>query len=151
MTSAELLEDFGLKPDEIAQLENGEVLAFSDEEIEFSKRELATDAIVQVDTDHETILTALKDDATLIPVELLQEYHQITDESDFDGVEFTEDTYSEVESLFGSKLGKEFNLSGAEITMVQEMLKPHRSGTRAQKTEAASAAIRAVLTGGISM
>ena len=60
MTSEELLEDFGLTPEEIAQLENGEVLAFSDEEIEFSKRELATDAMVQVDTDHSTVLLALK-------------------------------------------------------------------------------------------
>lgn len=147
MTSAELLEDFGLTPDEIAELESGEVLAFSDEEIEFSKRELATDAMVQVDTDHSTILQALKEDATLIPVKLLQDYHQVTEESDFAGVEFTDDNFAEVEKLFGSKLGKEFNLSAAEITTVQRILEPHRSGTRAQMIEAASAAMRAVLTG----
>lgn len=147
ITSAELLEDFGLTPDEIAELENGEVLAFSDEEIEFSKRELATDAMVQVDTDHSAILLALKEDATLIPVKLLQEYHTITDESDFAGVELTEDNFAEVEKLFGSKLGKEFNLSAGEITTVQQILEPHRGGTRAQMIEAASTAMRAVLKG----
>ncbi len=147
MTSQELLEDFGLTPEEIRRLENGEVLAFSDAEIEFSKRELATDAMVQVDTDHSTVLLALQDDATLIPVDLLKEFHRIHDESDFDSIAFTDDDLREVEKLFSSKLGKEYNLSADEISMVQEMLKPYRDGTDAQKIDAASAAIRAVLLG----
>ena len=42
----ELLEGYDLSDAEVAQLEQGEVLAFSDEEYEFSKRELAADAMV---------------------------------------------------------------------------------------------------------
>ena len=147
LTSTELLEAFDLTSKEVAQLENGEVLAFSDEEIEFSKRELATDAMVQVDADHSTILLALKEDATLIPVKLLQEYHRIQAESDFDGVEFTADNFAEVEKLFEGKLGKEFNLSAEEITRVNEILEPHRGASQAQMIEAASDAMRAVLVG----
>jgi len=147
MDSAELLKGFGLTPGEIERLENGEVLAYSDEEFEFSKRELSADAIVHVDTDHAAVLRAMQEDATLIPVKLLMEHTRVFSEADFDNVNFTEGEYGEVEDLFKAKPGKEFNFSNDEIAMLQQMLKPHRSGSKAQKMAAASDAMRAVLIG----
>ena len=147
MESTELLAGFGLTPDEIARLENGEILAYSDAEFEFSKRELSADAMVHVDTDHAAVLRAMQEDATLIPVKLLIEHTRISSEADFDDVKFTEEEYGEVEELFDAKVGKDFNLSNDEYALLQQILKPHRSGTNAQKMAAASDAMRAVLIG----
>ena len=147
MSGEEMLEGFGLTPGEIERLEQGEVLAYSDEEFEYSKREMSADAMVQVDTTHEAILRALQEDATLIPVKLLMQYTSIDSEADFDGVEFTAEEYGEVEKLFGAKVGKDFNLSNDEYALVQQMLKPHRKATRAQQIQAASDAMRAILIG----
>lgn len=147
MSGTELLEGFGLTAGEIERLEQGEVLAYSDEEFEFSKRELAADAMVHVDTTHDAVLRALQEDATLIPVKLLMQHTRIRSKADFDEVGFTAEEYDEVEKLFGAKVGKDLNLSNDEYVLVQQMLKPHRNGTKAERIAAASDAMRAVLIG----
>lgn len=142
-----LIEGYGLSESEVEQLEQGDVLAYSDEEYEFSKREMAVDAMAFVDTSHEMVLKALQDDATLIPVKLLKSYATISDESDFDDVAFTAEEHDEVEELFGSKIAKEFNFSASEQAFLQQTLAPAGSGTRDEKIAAASDAMRAILIG----
>ena len=145
MSGSDLLEGFGLSPGEIERLEEGEVLAYSDEEFEFSKRELAADAMVHVDTNHEAVLRSMQEDATLIPVKLLMQHTLIHSEADFDSVAFTEEEFEEVEKLFGAKVGKEFNFSNDEYALIQQMLEPHRKASKAQRIAAASDAMRAIL------
>ena len=147
MSGDELLEGFGLTPDEIERLEQGEVLAYSDEEFEYSKREMSADAMVQVDTDHAAVLRSMQEDATLIPVKLLMSHTRIHSEADFDGVEFTAEEYDEVEKLFRADVGKDFNFSKDEYALLDKMLRPHRKATRSQHIQAASDAMRAILIG----
>ena len=143
----ELIEGFQLTDDEVERLVEGEVLAYSDEEFEYSKREMSADAMAYVNTSHETVLQSMQQDATLIPVKLLISHTRINDESDFDAVAFTEDEFGEVEKLFGDKVGKDFNLSANEQAMLQQMLKPYRKGSESEKLTAASDAMRAILVG----
>jgi hypothetical protein len=103
--------------------------------------------MVKVETGHARVLEVMQEDGTIIPVKLLMEHTTISSEADFDGVGFAEAEYDEVESLFNVKPGKDFNLSNAEIAKVREILKPHRDGSKAQRIDAASDAMRAVLIG----
>jgi len=47
----EVLDGLGIPAADVAKLEQGGILAYSDEEYESTRRELAADAIVLVDTD----------------------------------------------------------------------------------------------------
>ena len=143
----ELIEGYGLSENEIAQLERGDVLTFSDEDYEFSKRELSADAMAYVEVRHQDVLEAVQQDATLIPVKLLKSYTRINDESDFSDVAFTAEEYGEVEKLFDDSIEKDFNLSATEQAFIRKELSPHQAGTEAEKIAAASDAMRAVLVG----
>ncbi len=140
-----LLQGFEVTDEEIRQLENGEVLAFSDSSFEYSKRELAADAMVIVNADHNAVLEAMDEDSTIIPVKYLISHRQVFTDADFDEVRFGEEDFKEVQRFFGKKLGKSLNLSTAEQARVEEIVAPHRDSPPTEQIEAASAAMRAVL------
>ncbi len=140
-----VLRDFDVTEEEVRKLESGEVLAFSDEALEFSKRELSADAMVVVDTDHATVLSVMDEDSTIIPVKYLIDNRQVFSEADFEEVRFTEDDMKEVERFFSRKLGKHHNLDVEEQSVVEDIVAPYRNGTQAEKIEAASAAMRSIL------
>ena len=75
--SSEILEGLHVTPAEIARLENGEILAFSDEAYESTKRELAADAMVVVGSDLTVVLEALRESTTLIPTKVLLDHAEI--------------------------------------------------------------------------
>jgi len=145
--SSEILDGFNITAAEIDRLENGGILAFSDETYENTKRELSADAMVVVKTTHAAVLHATRDTTTVIPTKLLIDHADISSEADFAGVKFTEAEFSEVKDLFDAKAYKDFNLSDSEVAMLRERLQPHRNSDRDSQVTAASDAMRALLIG----
>ena len=146
-SSEEILQGFGVSKGEIEQLENGEILAYSDEQYEFTKRELSADAMIRVNADMSAIMQALQDDPTLIPRDVTTDSGLVQSEADFDGVEFVEADIDEVEKLFAAKPGKKLNFSNSEYATLRQLLKPYRSAGTADKLKAASDAMRVILIG----
>jgi hypothetical protein len=144
---AKVLDGLGATADDIAQLESGEIIAYSDEAYENTARELSADAVMLIDTDLNAIVEALVDAVTVIPTKLMIEHSEITSEADFASVAYTEDDIGEVEKLFELKSGKDFNLSADELDVLKARIKPHRGGSTAEKVAAASDAMRAILIG----
>ena len=143
--SSEILEGLHITPAEIGRLENGEILASSDEAYESTKRELSADAMAVVGSDLTVVLEALRESTTLIPTKVMLDHAEILTEADFADVKFTETEFGEVETLFGTKPYKKLNLSGSENAMLLQQLQPYRNSDRASKIAAASDAMRALL------
>lgn len=144
---AKVLDGLGATADDIAQLEGGEIIAYSDEAYESTPRELSADAVMLIDTDLDAIVEALVDAVTVIPTKLMIDHSEISSEADFANVAYTEDDIDEVEELFKLKPGKDFNLSPAEFEILKTRLSPHRKGGPAEKITAASDALREILIG----
>ncbi len=147
VSGEELLDAYAVTQDEVEQLEGGNVLAYSDKQYESTERELAADAMVLIDTDLASIRELVKGATTLIPVKYMIDHAEVHSAADFEGVEYLDDEYEEVEKLFDAKAGKRFNLSESELAELQAQLKPYSKAGRAKKIGAASAAIRQILRG----
>lgn len=144
---AKVLDGLGATGDDIAQLEGGEIIAYSDEAYENTPRELSADAVMLIDTDLDAIVETLVDAVTVIPAKLMIDHSEISSEADFANVAYTEDDIDEVEELFKLKPGKDFNLSATEFELLKERLGPHHDGSTADKLTAASDAMREILIG----
>ena len=79
---AKVLDGLGATDDDIAQLEGGEIIAYSDEAYENSPRELSADAVMLIDTDLDAIVEALVDAVTVIPTKLMFAQSEIWCEAD---------------------------------------------------------------------
>ena len=144
---AKVLDGLGATEDDIAQLESGEIIAYSDEAYENSPRELSADAVMLIDTDLDAIVAALVDAVTVIPTKLMIAHSEISSEADFANVAYTEEDIDEVKELFKLKPGKDFNLSTAEFEFLKKRLSPHRKSSTSDKIAAASDAMREILIG----
>ena len=142
---AKVLEGMNISSAEIEELESGQVLTFSDQTYESTRRELAVDAMFLTDSDLDTIAAILTEDATVVPTHLIIESGVVNGVADFSGVHFTTDEYDEVEALFEAKPGKDHNFSKDEYALLQKMLGPYRNSDSANKIAAASAAMREIL------
>ena len=147
LTGQEILEGLNTSSSDIQELEDGGILAYSDKQYESTNRELAADAMVLVKTNLTAVVEALKGVTTLIPAKLLIDHAEIHVETDFGGVEYSDEDFDEVEELFRAKPGKDFNFSAAEFSQLKSNLSPHRDASRADKIAAASNAIREILIG----
>ena len=116
---SQLLDGYALTAEVRARLENGAVLAFSDEEYQGTRRELSADAMVLVDGDFSDVLEVLTESATLVPSHDMLDHAVISSEADFAGVKFTEAEFREVEDLFEAKPGKDFNFSNEEYEFLK--------------------------------
>lgn len=141
----EVARGLGLSSEEIAQMEDGDVLAFSDAAYENTNRDLAADAIVLIDAPLEKVLETLNDETTLVPDKVFLDDGTIFSEADLASIGFTNEEFDAVEDLFAAKAGEDFNFSASEFAAVKAKLDPHRKSDRSSKVEAASAAIRDVL------
>ena len=141
----EILSGFDLDAGQIERLKSGDVLAFSDGQYEQTRRELAADAMVLVDSDLSTVLSALEESTTLIPMDVMIDHALIESDADFAGVKFTADDMKEVEKLFDAKPGKDFNLGDDDLALLEKFIGPHRDAGGPEKIEAASRAMRAIL------
>jgi len=141
----QMLEGLSVTPAEVKKLEGGEVLTFSDEAYENSKRELAADALILVKSDLDAIAETLTEEATIVPSHRIIDSAIIKSEADFSNVGFTEAEYDEVKKLFAAKPGKNNNFSDSEYALLRQTLDPHRKSSAAEQTAAASNAMRAIL------
>ncbi len=78
-----VLESMNVESDDIRKLEDGEVVAFSGEPYEQSKRELASDAVVLINKSLDTVLAEINEEASLIPRKVMLGYQDIGSEADF--------------------------------------------------------------------
>ena len=142
---AQVLEGLSVTPEEVDKLESGEILTFSDEAYESTKRELAADAVILVKSDLDAVAAALSEEATIIPSHRVIDFALIKSEADFSGVGFTEAEYSEVKKLLAAKPGKDINFSDSEYALLRQKLGPYRNSGATEQTAAASEAMRAIL------
>jgi hypothetical protein len=147
VTGQEILQKLGIPQNEVDQLEDGAILSYSDAEYESTSRELAADAIILVKSDLAAVREALRGATTLIPTKLILEDADILSEADFADIKFADEDFEEVERLFKAKPGKDFNFSNAEYAALNANLAPHKRSSRADKIQAASAAMREILRG----
>ena len=145
VNASQILESMHVSPQEIAELEDGGVISFSDVAYESTKRELSADAVVLVDSDLTEVLETLYTNTTLIPIKVIIDDAEIDSDDDFANVRFEDAEYKEVENLFRAKAGKKFNFSESEYVMLRKHLDPYRKSDRAAKIAAASDAMRALL------
>ena len=141
-----MLEGLNVSASEIEGLEQGDILSFSDEAYESTARDLAADAVVLVDTDAEAVIKMLEGAVSVLPDKKVLDHSEIRGETDFEKVAYNESEYDEVSRLFKAKPGKDFNFSAAEYKLLKTTLNPVRNGSKAEKVEAASTAIRDILT-----
>jgi hypothetical protein len=141
----QVLDGLSVSPAEVGRLESGEILTFSDKAYETTKRELAADAMILVDTDLDAVMKALTEEATIVPSHYILEHAVIKSEADFSGVGFTDAEYDEVKNLFGARPGGDLNFSKGEFTALRQKLAPHGKSDRAGQIAAASAAMRDIL------
>ncbi len=86
ITGSQVLKGLNVTPAEVAQLENGRVLTFSNEAYENTKRELSADAVILVDSDLDAVMNALTEEATIVPSHVIFDHAVIKSEADFSGV-----------------------------------------------------------------
>lgn len=134
-----------MSPAEIEALERGEILTYSDEAYEYTKRQLSADSMLKVDASIDAILKSLQDDPTLIPNDVTKAHADINGEADFDGVEYGPQELQEVDRLFAAEPGKGLNFSDSEYATLQKTLRPYQNATDAERIKAASDAMRAIL------
>jgi hypothetical protein len=149
-SAKDVLISLDISEKDIKKLEDGEVVTFSGEDYEQSKRELASDATVLINKSLDTVLTEINEQASLIPRSVTQGYQDINNEADFAGVGFNSTSdreFKEVELLHNLKKGKDYNLTAEEYATLTASLVATQSGTREEKTEAASKAVRELLLG----
>jgi len=149
-SAKDVLQSLDIKERDIKKLEQGEVVTFSGEDYEQSKRELASDATVLINKSLDTVLAEINEQASLIPRSVTQGYQDIESEADFAGVGFrptSDREFKEVELLHNLKKGEDYNLTAAEFETLTTSLIATQNGTREEKTEAASVAVRALLLG----
>jgi hypothetical protein len=144
-SSEEIMAGFDMSPEEMEALERGEILTYSDKAYEFTKRQLAADSMLKVNASMGAILKALQDDPTLIPNDLTKAHAIIKSEADFDGVEYGPEELEDVDALFEAEPGKDLNFSDSEYAILQKTLRPYRNATDAERINAASDAMRAIL------
>ena len=145
-----VLNSLDVSEKDIKKLEEGEVVTWSGEDYEQSKRELASDATVLINKDLDTVLAEINETASLIPRDVTQGYHDIESEADFAGIAFNVDSdreFKEVELLHNLKKGEDYNLTPKEFETLTASLAETRSASRSAKTEAASQAVRELLLG----
>lgn len=145
-----VLEALSVEPDDIQKLEDGEVVAFSGEPYEQSKRELASDAVVLINKGLDTVLAEINEQASLIPRKVMLGYQDIGSEADFDAIGFDineERDVEEVETLFKLKKPGDYNLTSKEFETLKSSLDSARSGSLEEKMETASTAIREIMLG----
>ena len=148
--SQAILESLDIETSELKKLEDGEVVTWSGEPYEQSKRELASDATVIIRKDLDTVLAEINEQASLIPQSVTEGYQDIVSEADFDGISFkatSDREFKEVELLHNLKKGEDYNLTPEEFTTLTASLKATQNASREEKTEAASKAIRELLLG----
>ena len=148
--SQAILESLDIKSGDIKKLEDGEVVTWSGASYEQSKRELASDATVIIHKNLDTVLGEINEQASLIPQSVTEGYQDIISEADFDGIGFkvtSDREFKEVELLHNLKKGEDYNLTPQEFDTLTESLKATQNGSREEKTEAASKAIRELLLG----
>ena len=145
VTGQDVLEGLAIPERDVAVLEEGGILAYSDKQYESTNRELAADAIVLVDQDLSAVHDALEGATTLIPAKVILDDGDIHNESDFGDVAYGEEDYDEVVRLFKAEPGKDFNFSNEEFALINQRLRPLRRATRAEQTVAASAIMREIL------
>ena len=104
-SSEEILAGFDMKPSEIAALERGEVLTYSDEAYEFTKRQFSADSMLKVNASMDAIMQSLRDNPTMIPNDVTTAHADINSKADFDGVEFGADELEAVDVLFEARPG----------------------------------------------
>ena len=142
---SQILEGLHVTPEEVERLENGAIIAFSDEAYESTKRELSADAVVLVESDLTEVLNTLRANTTLIPTKVILGDADINSDQDFANVRYEESEFKEVERLFEARPGKKYNFSDSEYETLQNHLVPYRDSDRVAKTAAASDAIRALM------
>jgi hypothetical protein len=143
----QVIDGLGVTAAEVAKMEGGAILTFSDEAYESTKRELSADAMILVDTDLDAIVRSITEEATLVPANSVIDFGIVKSEADFAAVSFTEAEYGEVKDLFSAKPGKNLNFSDSEYQLLQDRLAPHKKSTRAEQIVAASDAMREILIG----
>ncbi len=145
-----VLESMNVESDDIRKLEDGEVVTFSGEPYEQSKRELTSDAVVLINKSLDRVLKEINEEASLIPRKVTLGYQDIESEADFDGIGFDindDRDVKEVETLYKLKKAKNYNLTLKEFEVLKASLDLARNGSLEEKTEAASKAIRVIMLG----
>ena len=149
-SAKDVLISLDISEKDITKLEDGEVVTFSGEQYEQSKRELASDATVLINKSLDTVLAEINEQASLIPRSVTQGYQDINSEADFSGIRFSPTSdreFKEVELLHKLKKGEDYNLTAEEYATLTASLVATQNGTREEKTEAASEAVRELLLG----
>ena len=144
---AQVLKGLGVSPDEVAQLEDGGILTFSDEAYESTKRELAADAMVLIQIDLETVVKLLVEEPTIIPTNKVLDHSEINSAADFAGIVYTDAEIDEVRDLIRAEPGKKYNFSNSEYALLQEKLAPYARSDAASQIAAASEVMREILIG----
>lgn len=141
----QVLEGLGVSPSEIEEIESGGMLTFSDEAYENTKRELAADAVILVDSDLITIFNEIISEPTLVPSHVVIDSSMVESDADFAGVMYTDAEFDEVKDLFKAKPGKKHNFSASDFEILREFLDPHVHSDATSQIAAASDAMRAIL------
>jgi hypothetical protein len=145
-----ILEALNVSKSDVKKLEDGEVVTFSGEPYEQSKRELASDATVLINKTVDEVLVEINEQASLIPKSVTQGYQDIESEADFADIAFNIESQREMKEvalLYSLKKGEDYNLTLAEYATLTASLDATRSGTQAEQAAAASAAVRNLLIG----
>lgn len=146
-----ILESLDVSKGDIKKIENGEVVTFSGEPYEQSKRELASDATVIINKSLDAVLAEINEQASLIPRDVTEGYGDIESEADFAAIGFNPDSdreFKEVERLYNElEKGDDYNLTAAEFESFKKALEPGRNLPREEKMAVASEAVCQLLIG----
>jgi hypothetical protein len=77
-----VIKGLNVSPKEVARVESGDVLTFSDETYESGKRELSADAMILIETDLDAIARSITEETTLIPGHARIEHGNVKSEAD---------------------------------------------------------------------
>lgn len=144
-TADEIVDGLHMSEAQRRQLESGDIVTFSGEPYENTRRELAADATVLVQQSLDQVLAQIESVPSIIPAKLLIDYADIDSAADFDEVEFTPDEYDEANRLLNAKVGKHFNLSREETQKLRDINKRLGRAGRQEQVDAASQAMREIL------
>ena len=148
LTAKQALDALKVDSSVIEKIENGEVVSFSGEPYEQSKREVASDAAMIVNTTLDYVLAEINELASLIPDEVILAFQDIESNNDFSQIGFDSSKdldLAEVEKLYKLKKGKDYNLTSEEYEILIANLDRGRGGSPTEKAEAASRAIQDLL------
>jgi hypothetical protein len=142
-----LISAFDLSATEVKKLDSGEVVNFSGEPFESSKRELASDATVVIHQPLDVVLSNIKETTSLIPSRKILAHAEINSVDDFARVAYenTDRDYTEVKRLFAAKPGDDYNFSAGEYVWLDAKLAEGRGAGREKEIQVASEAMRHIL------